>query len=194
MIIDRKTAAARYGGTFVETIMEGQDLVRVSPEQDRVLTLYKRVKEDYVIPFKFQTVYIVEADNGAVKVGYTTNIKRRFRGLCGMYPGKLRLHDVALFWFGGAWEAEAKAHKALADDRINGEWFRASPEDISATVDRLISDMPDRRVTMSEAWEDSATLEPFYRVAWKGDPIRLRAMTDAKASFMWLVDALSGNG
>jgi hypothetical protein len=67
-------------------------------------------------------IYIVQADNGMVKIGISTNPSARLAQLrtasavplAIAYVGALRCNGYAI---------EAEAHRTLADYRLEGEWF-----------------------------------------------------------------------
>ncbi len=61
-----------------------------------------------------------ETDGWPVKVGHTSNVKRRIDSFRGQNPHPIRL--VAIIMGGKKTEAELK--ELLSEDRISGEWFR----------------------------------------------------------------------
>lgn len=63
-------------------------------------------------------VYFVRRQDGAVKVGFTTQIRNRLYMLRIEY-GALQVEAMCP----GGREAEGAFHRALADERITGEWF-----------------------------------------------------------------------
>ncbi|WP_395138279.1 GIY-YIG nuclease family protein [Armatimonas sp.] len=81
-------------------------------------------------------VYLVQADNGLVKIGRTRNIKNRLSELRVGSPCELELLvmvkalDCVLL--------EQRLHRRFAKTRVRGEWFRLSMEDIEY-VRRLTS-------------------------------------------------------
>jgi len=81
-------------------------------------------------------IYVIEAgDGGPVKIGVAVNPKSRLRELQTGNPEKLRLlAEVDL-----ADEYERLAHVWLKEFRMEGEWFRRTPE-----VDAAIRDFFER--------------------------------------------------
>lgn len=69
----------------------------------------------------YAIVYAINSpDHGLIKFGRTTNIQKRFAGICTMSPAPLEL-------MGHVWlpdDAEAYIHDFLKEDRAHGEWFR----------------------------------------------------------------------
>ena len=73
-------------------------------------------------------VYVMGADHGPVKVGWTVNIEKRLADVQTGYPYDLKVlfsieHIHARF-------VEAEAHRRLAAHRLRGEWFDV-PRDVA---------------------------------------------------------------
>ena len=68
------------------------------------------------------TVYYLRADNGAIKIGYTTNTSKRFSTISTASP--LGLELVAQE--GGGLKLERSRHSQFKSDSIRGEWFYPS--------------------------------------------------------------------
>lgn len=73
-------------------------------------------------------IYVLRSTNG-LKVGHTTNLKRRLRNLRTADPSL-----VLLFSFPGDRLTEKAIHQALQSDRKDGEFFRDNP----AVIERLL--------------------------------------------------------
>jgi predicted GIY-YIG superfamily endonuclease len=70
-------------------------------------------------------VYFVQGvDGGPIKIGFTTDVRRRLITIQAYSPISLRL--VALF--SGRAEHEGKLHRMFQAERLHGEWFFPSPE------------------------------------------------------------------
>lgn len=71
-------------------------------------------------------VYFIQAgDDGPVKIGYTSNVKRRLGSLqCGHYQKLKVIREI-----NGDKRAEKRLHKICAGSHVRGEWFNFS-EDI----------------------------------------------------------------
>ena len=73
-------------------------------------------------------IYAIQGAPGTpVKIGYSMNemtLRRRIKTLQSGYPYPLRV----LFEIDGPLELEQRIHKALADQRLLGEWFEGTPK------------------------------------------------------------------
>lgn len=70
-------------------------------------------------------VYFIQGEcGGPIKIGYTTDLKKRITSLQTGYPDKLEL----LLAFPGNPGLEKTIHKMFDPYRLNGEWFRSAPE------------------------------------------------------------------
>jgi len=70
-------------------------------------------------------IYFIQGEcGGPIKIGYTTDLKARLKTLQTGYPDRLEL----LFAFPGNPEDEKKTHERYGEYRLQGEWFRPTPE------------------------------------------------------------------
>lgn len=69
-------------------------------------------------------VYFIQAGLGPIKIGYTTDIKRRLPSLQTSTSKKLRV----LATIAGRVGLERELHRRFHEHRISGEWFRPAPE------------------------------------------------------------------
>ncbi len=70
-------------------------------------------------------IYFVQGEcGGPIKIGYTNDIEKRLRALQTGYPDILKL----LLAFPGNPQYEKLVHKQLDKYRLQGEWFKPSPE------------------------------------------------------------------
>jgi hypothetical protein len=69
-------------------------------------------------------LYIMQNEQGAIKIGRTRNVERRRRGIETGSGNKIRL----VFEQKHAGRNERRLHEALAEFRTLGEWFRDTPE------------------------------------------------------------------
>lgn len=68
-------------------------------------------------------VYFIQAyENGAIKIGYTTNLDRRLAALQTATGRPLTLLGTRT----GSTQDERALHRKFAEARLDGEWFRAS--------------------------------------------------------------------
>ncbi len=77
------------------------------------------------------TVYAVRADNGLIKIGFSSNLRRRARQL---QTASGRGVQCIAFAVGGKAE-EARLHLRLKGSHERGEWFRPTKEVLSALAD-----------------------------------------------------------
>lgn len=106
-------------------------------------------------------VYFIAAP-GRVKIGYTTNIVRRFRNLSTASPDQIR--------FIGAVEGdralERALHATLNAFRTNGEWFADTPE-VQEVIHRVIAGYPAAEFL---AANQKRIVSPL--VVWASDALR----------------------
>ena len=73
-----------------------------------------------------QFVYFIEAENGLVKIGNSTNIHKRLTTLKTQSPIKLKLiHSIPCKEFSGT-RIERDLHIYFSKQRSHGEWFKLS--------------------------------------------------------------------
>ncbi len=66
-------------------------------------------------------VYFIQIiSSGEIKIGYSTNVKKRMNGLQTAIPEKIKL----LGFFAGDKQKEKELHKKFKHLRIKGEWFK----------------------------------------------------------------------
>ena len=68
-------------------------------------------------------IYFISMYGGYVKIGYTTNIDRRFEEIGAHMPGMRLLGHTR-----GTMAMEKKLHQRFAHLRERGEWFKLAPE------------------------------------------------------------------
>jgi len=68
-------------------------------------------------------IYFIQADN-YVKVGYTSNLKKRFQDYVTENPNKV----ILIAQCNGAYDIENKIHKQLKDFHHRAEWFHLNKE------------------------------------------------------------------
>lgn len=70
-------------------------------------------------------IYFIQSrDAGPIKIGYTTDIKRRLSALQLAHPEKIKV----LACTDGTRETEAELHKKFSSARIRGEWFKCTDD------------------------------------------------------------------
>jgi len=77
-----------------------------------------------------QFVYAIQAENGAVRIGFSTNPHARCKFMQTDCPLKLTLIGTML----GSPKIEAMIHGALRADRIRGEWFDGNSKAVKKIV------------------------------------------------------------
>ena len=81
---------------------------------------------------RIRYVYVISSDTGFQKIGWSVNLVSRLRGLNHAHPTPL-----SLFFYVPHEDApaiERRAHRAIAADRAQGEWFRVTPDRARAAV------------------------------------------------------------
>ncbi|MFD2206609.1 GIY-YIG nuclease family protein [Kiloniella antarctica] len=103
--------------------------------------------------------FIAPVNGGPIRIGRTTKVDNRLKGLMNMSPVELELIGVVS---GGPY-VEYWLHEYFAKDRLHSEWFKPSKqlleiaEDARAEVrNRLI---PDEPTSTSRIWLTKATLQ-----------------------------------
>lgn len=82
-------------------------------------------KGDAVSEPRNSIVYFIKDEvTSLIKIGYTTNIVRRFSALSTGMPGRLSIIRI-LF---GTSLCEKEFHEVFAADRVSGEWFSFNPK------------------------------------------------------------------
>ena len=66
------------------------------------------------------TLYFIQAEDRAIKIGWTGNAKKRIAGLRGVIPMKLKLLGIIK----GLIKDEERLHDKFKEYRLNGEWFK----------------------------------------------------------------------
>ena len=77
-------------------------------------------------------VYAICA-GGLVKIGMTTNLKKRMETLQTMCPSRIALVGV----MAGGYQAENRLHRVFAAYRDHGEWFQLDDEALRCLRDQL---------------------------------------------------------
>jgi Meiotically Up-regulated Gene 113 (MUG113) protein len=78
-------------------------------------------------------IYVVQADNGMLKIGVSTNPSARLAQLRTASPFKLSLAYMGALRCDG-YAVEAAAHETLSRHRLEGEWFNCPPEAAVAAI------------------------------------------------------------
>jgi hypothetical protein len=78
--------------------------------------------------------FIREKGTGCIKIGKTTDVRGRIKGLQTGSPQGLQLLAVVP----GYTEVEERLHRRFAADRVSGEWFRPSSE-LLAFIDGVVA-------------------------------------------------------
>lgn len=82
-----------------------------------------------------KVVYVVTVGHGACKIGWTGDIRERLRKIRTHAPLPPVLRHCCVVPTASASAVERAAHAALADYRINGEWFAVRIDDAVAAVE-----------------------------------------------------------
>lgn len=73
-------------------------------------------------------VYLIRADTGHYKIGRTINVPKRMKLFTVKLPFEFEI--INYFPCDDMFEAETELHATFKNDRVNGEWFTLSKEDI----------------------------------------------------------------
>lgn len=112
---------------FLATLDEGAD----SKEHVSVRQVWNRVKGTFV--------YLIEDEQGNIKIGYSNDVSNRLREFQTANPAVLKIRKTYSFkGVAEAKRAEGTLQEALDADRIRGEWFKASVLDRVEDVMRRI--------------------------------------------------------
>lgn len=117
-------------------------------------------------------VYLVEME-GVYKIGITENLRRRLDGFsCMPWPVRL-VHSIAT---PHAAALERALHRHFAACRMQGEWFRLSPEQVAfvqgigpcQTLDALPAEIRPRRASTSNRYDLQQEAEAHRLAASRG--------------------------
>lgn len=130
-------------------------------------------------------VYVIAAGSDAVKIGIAKDVQRRMKELqTGHYHRLSVFRQIACLSRCEAFAIENRAHKLLAANALEGEWFSVSPDVAAAAVERVISEMEVERGRKEEAARNVSKIEveaaPVYlgpditpAEPWMRDPMAL---------------------
>ncbi len=126
----------RVGKCFIETEDDHLRLVNRRQEEERDRAISKSEKNSSVASLSQKkepgSVYLAKRESdGAVKIGSSNNVPRRFAQLKYRYRGE-SLTMVLHFKVPDMLKAETEIHSAFSGKRVQGEWYALSPEDIQA--------------------------------------------------------------
>ncbi len=74
-------------------------------------------------------VYLIQSNDGFIKIGRTINIKKRFKTLSVHLPYKIRL--LGIIETNDYIGLEEELHCKYAEKRVNGEWFKLNENEIN---------------------------------------------------------------
>lgn len=76
-------------------------------------------------------VYFFQSEFGAIKIGVSENVKKRFATISTSTPGKLKhIHSIAFPNRETAFQAERLFHERYKSFSVGGEWFKINPQTI----------------------------------------------------------------
>lgn len=111
---------ANYGALLAKI---GGEVV-AKREQPPKAALIENAKEAWI--------YFIQSADGPVKIGFTSDIKKRMSNLRTSHPGDLKL----IAQFPGTRHLERVIHAELWQHRLNGEWFADVPA-VTKVIDTL---------------------------------------------------------
>lgn len=86
---------------------------------------------------RMAVIYIIQASNGLLKIGMTSNPRARVRGLQTGSPLDLRIVHRRSVATPRARTAEKRIHNKLRSTHVRGEWFSCNLERARQEVDRI---------------------------------------------------------
>lgn len=108
-------------------------------KRDRAAKLVGAFRAPDVKAATREFVYVIGCDGHPVKVGYSTDVTGRLAALQTSTPHKLQVYAQIEIHGGHGRAIENRAHKTLADKRLNGEWFDVLPTEAADTVRYLVA-------------------------------------------------------
>jgi len=82
--------------------------------------------------------FVQEVESGAIKIGWSSNLRKRVLALQAYSPNKLKL----LAAFEGTLDTEKKVHESFKEYRIRGEWFRPEKELLDLIEKNKLQEVP----------------------------------------------------
>jgi hypothetical protein len=102
-------------------------------------------------------VYFVRLPDGRIKIGYSRDLRQRFRLLLSE-TGNPGLQIVG--WCHGTRKDEKRLHEELKAHALGGEWFEPAPAVLAALVREVLP----RRTEVPEWWHALAKFAPVLKV------------------------------
>lgn len=188
VVLSREDAQQRYGEEFVAWIMRGKDSIALTPEKQVLIEKWKMMREQKLMPFAYEYIYLISNGRGDFKVGVTRSPKTRVSTLKTGTSDDLTL--LGLFIVGGqaARNIERAIHTALKSEgaHVSGEWFRGdTPKRIAWIVDFAESRYGKHLVSLSEAYEGCEPIWRLYAAAnWMTQEADM--CEKARKDFLWV--------
>ena len=129
MVEEISTAAAMGESSMVETMLEAfpEDLKNIQGLSEKLQLAWIK-KANLAALGRWDApgskVYFVSGDDQFIKIGFTTDLKKRIASLNTASPRALRVRLV----LDGSLELEQELHTKFSRYRANGEWFHFSEE------------------------------------------------------------------
>ena len=80
-------------------------------------------------------IYVIGADDGPQKIGFSNDVDRRLGTLQTGNPRKLKIHYIVEVPEDQVRLVESQIHKENRRRKVSGEWFDLTPEEAIAEVD-----------------------------------------------------------
>jgi hypothetical protein len=80
-------------------------------------------------------IYFAQAENGHIKIGFSSNVRTRIRALQGQVPLRVTLLKTVI----GSRRLEGQLHQKFASTRLWGEWFQPS-EELLTFIETIVED------------------------------------------------------
>jgi hypothetical protein len=131
------------GKCFTPTDTVHQRLVNPRQEEEREYAISKSNKASSSSAHRVElkapgSIYLIQRSDGAVKIGSAINVPRRLAQLKYKYQDSLTL--IGQFAVASMGDAELSLHNKFKGNRISGEWFALSKEQLSEVIITLGGD------------------------------------------------------
>jgi len=116
-------------------ILERGYLIQAFTFENGKITNFKLSNGDKYPFGKSGHVYMIQAENGLIKIGASTNVKGRLKAIRTASPVELNL--IGNWYQDEVYTAESKLHRKYKEKRVRGEWFCLTDDDIEEIVKNL---------------------------------------------------------
>lgn len=193
--LDKGQAASRYGKPFVASMMRDRNQVLMTEDQDRLALRVKAVRDGWIVPFRYEWVYVIHDGNGITKVGRSYTPRKRLLGIQTSTPMDLHFYAAAVFGRGGAPSCEVDAHRHLKTKGCHkrGEWFEVQPGEAFEYI-KSVAQKHGGTTELDRHHADQLELWQIFQIIRKDDRSILEAAAEAKAELEWVQSEMKARG